>query len=352
MNMKLKFESIYKSARRISMKVGIITLYNSKNYGAFLQGYALQKVVSDMGHDVKFVNFEEDVKFKRPPILLFNIKREHAYKKAYKKMNISNINYLEKQEEFDSIIIGSDEVWNILNTKFKHLPMFFGKNIKANRIATYAVSCGNATIEDLRNNDDCIEGIKNIDYLSGRDKNTVSIMSELSKRKVEHVLDPTLIYDFSGQEQKVNIDKEYILIYAYNFDDEQINHIKKYAKEKNLITVSVGFRHKWCDKMIPAGPFEFLYLVQNSKHVIVNTFHGTLFSIIYRKNFVVFGENKIKINDILKQLELNDRNIEDSKNISKVLAEKIDYSKVDILLKERRKISIEYLKNIFADIEG
>lgn len=336
------------------MKVGIITLYDTLNNGAFLQAYGLQKQIEKMGHEVEFINFnnKEDtykkirtVISKNPKKLIFNIKKFYNFKSAWTRLNISEEKYLKVQKKYDVVIIGSDEMWNLTNGDFTHLPLFFGKNINANIVATYAVSCGQATKKDIIESD--ISGIKNINFLAARDKNTFNIMTELTQKNVELVLDPTLISDY--KEEEIEMDNEdYILIYTGGLDEVNIQKVKDFATEKKLKLISASFYNDWCDEIIADGPFKFLSLVNKAKYIITDTFHGTLFSIIYKKNFMVLTESKIKVSSILNDFKLDERIVRKDMSLREVSDKKIDYKEVYKIIEEKKKLSIEYLNQVLS----
>ena len=159
-------------------------------------------------------------------------------------------------------------------------------------------------------------------------------------------MDPTLLLgNFSKEEEKIET-KGYILVYTYGFTDKQIKLIKGFAKTKELRIVAAGvYYYKWCDENLPVSPFQFLTLVKNADYVITDTYHGTIFSTIYKKQFVVFTGRKIKVEQILRQLDLDNRIIDEDKDIDAIIDKEIDYLKVDSILAEKRRQSSEYLTN-------
>ena len=100
----------------------------------------------------------------------------------------------------------------------------------------------------------------------------------------------------------------------------------------------------WCDKQIMATPFEFLSFIKNAEMIVTETFHGTIFSILYNKNFVSFANNKSKLCDLLERFNLESRDAS-KKNLISILKEKIDYAKVNKILEKERKKSIDWLIN-------
>ncbi len=141
----------------------------------------------------------------------------------------------------------------------------------------------------------------------------------------------------------------YALIYSYQLNDKQINQVREFCKSRNLRSVSASIYHDWCDKCLPVTPFKFLSLVRNANYVITSTYHGTIFSIICRKQFVVYGKGMAKISSLLEELGLTSRLIEDDIRIETIIDIPIDYTRVDEVLAEKRRESLTYLVNA---IEG
>jgi len=127
--------------------------------------------------------------------------------------------------------------------------------------------------------------------------------------------------------------------------------IQKFAHANGMTTLSIMDEQPFCDEVVECKPDEILSYVKNADCVITDTFHGTIFSIIYHKPFAVFcrkksdtgSTNAEKLLDLLQRLDLMDCVIEDVSNISNILGKKIDYSKVDIIQNEERKKTLDYL---------
>lgn len=336
------------------MKVGIVTLYDSLNYGAYLQAYALQKFVKNMGHEVEFLNistfYHKKIIYrslinKRTKALIFNFKKFRSFKQSFSKLRVADIFYLKSKTYYDAVIIGSDEIWNLINPTFDHLPIFFGNEINTKNIITYAPSCGNSTLKHISNDINASKGLKKINSFSARDENTLEIIEKLTEKKPTLVLDPTLLLGDFEEDEKYIEKKGYILVYTYGFNDKKIENAKVLAKKKNLKLVSAGFYNKWCDENLSGSPFEFLTLIKNADYVITDTFHGTLFSIIYKKQFGVFAKGKIKVESILRQLNLENRILYEDKEIESTINDQINYKKVYDILEVKRRQSTEYLIN-------
>ena len=141
------------------MKVGILTVYDSNNFGSYLQAYALKKVIEEMGHSVKFIKFRTEKEVKkiyypsRKNLLhylksySFNTKKYNLFledRKNFEEISIKDV----KKDTFDIVIIGSDECWNVKTQTFRN-KCFYGIDIPTEKKVAFAISCGKAVTEDL-----------------------------------------------------------------------------------------------------------------------------------------------------------------------------------------------------------
>ena len=294
-------------------KIGICTLYHSYNFGAFLQAFSLQEFLKSKGYDVGFVKlkdsyFEKFIYLKSRNIkkILYNLQQAKYFEKNFK-----TLNFFDDNSKYDVAIVGSDEIWNVMNPSFKHHNEFFGKNLTADKIIAYAPSCNNVTKQQLKSYNNELDFSK-FKSISVRDINTQSLVKKVSNKNAEIVLDPTFLCDdFDKYVKKVPADN-YIAVYGYEFSYEQILKVKKFARLKKLKLISLGLYNDWCDENIKIDSFEFLSYIKNSKYVVTSTFHGTVFSILLEKNFITFSNNKSKIKYLLEEFNLMDRDFTDS----------------------------------------
>ncbi|MFW6016630.1 MAG: polysaccharide pyruvyl transferase family protein [bacterium] len=340
------------------MKVCIITLYNSLNHGAYLQAYALSKVLEKYNFEVSFLktgarrpiyNLKDiikkilKVKFKGAYFDLRKLISWNKYAKVFQVCNINNEELLEK----DIFLFGSDEIWNISRKEIKNYPVLFGVGIPDKKFVAYAPSINTTSLEQIKNNIQFVNSIKKFNHLSVRDTHSKNILQNFTSKEIKIVLDPTFLISketYFNLEEEVK-ERDYILVYTYENEmtDEQIYTIKKYARSVKLKLISVGFRNKWCDKSVLASPFSFLSYMRNARYVVTTTFHGTVFSIIYNKQFASYAGNKIKVNDILKRLNLEYRNVSGKTDLKNVLEKNIDYENINNVLEDYINDSYNYI---------
>ncbi|WP_198330399.1 polysaccharide pyruvyl transferase family protein [Psychrobacter cibarius] len=327
----------------------IVTLCKSLNYGAYLQAFALQEILTAYGYQVSFLDvYDKENNIKRyqhlfggikntPKSYIFNIRKLLAFKKYEKKLTIVSRG---KSSRFKVVFIGSDEVWSVTNGSFNSAPEFFGINLPKSLKFSYAPSVRSSNVEDLNNYPKYVQGISELSMISVRDIESLEVAKKASIDKdISMVLDPTFLHDFFKNEEKYDISKPYILVYTYGFEKNIVKEVKAYARRNKLLIISAGFYHSWADKNIACNPFEFLSIVRNANSVITDTFHGSIFAIKYRKNFISYGGNKPKVKYLLESLGLekslvevgylsNDNTIETTySNLEAILNPKINESR-------------------------
>lgn len=351
------------------MRVGIISMQRVYNYGSFLQAYALKKTVESLGHECEFIDIKpgrEIVKRKKKRINYLSkldkyfLRRIRHYFFAKSRIKCFNDEYWRVlgltndtnwDKQYDVVIIGSDEVFNCTQGKWGLSPNLFGSDINANKVITYAASCGYTNYEDVRAigvETEISRLMANISALSVRDENTFNFVINMTSREPLYHLDPVFIYDYKNEIVESPLHDEYILVYAYDGrirDKKEIEEIKRFAKVRNLKTISAGLYQSWCDRNILANPFELLGYVKNAKYIITDTFHGTVLAIKYNKEFASFirESNRYKISFLLKQFSLQRREIVDPTDLTDIFDQPIDYAMINTSISIYKKKALEYL---------
>ncbi len=364
-------------------KIGILSMQRIKNYGSFLQAYGLRKLIEELGYEVQYVDYHVEEPVIKDSINGKNDKISKAlktfegdapfiqkfqyiiHKKNFGKKYYSVLGLTEEPNynpELDTLVIGSDEVFNCIqsNKNVGYSLELFGKDNKAKKLITYAASFGNTTVEKLEKynkKEEISELLNKFDKISARDSNTGKIVEEISNQKVVYNLDPVLAYDYMKKCDKIPdiaINEKYIIVYAYSnrISAEESKYIKEFAKKNNLKVYSIGGAQKCADKFIDCSPFEVLGYFRKAEMVITDTFHGSIFSIITKRNFVTLVRksvgnaygNEEKLTDLLHRVGLENRITYDIEKIDEILSKKINYDKVDKILEVQRKISKKYLE--------
>lgn len=348
------------------MKIGILTHHYINNFGAFLQAYALQETVQNMfpedevviinylnikhfvinvGGWFRFYRKSESLKAwlqkVRLPITFY--KERHNYMKMTRLcLTTKDINEL----GLDCIIIGSDEVWNYKETK-GNAKVKWGYGLNCKRIIAYAPSVGKTeSTSDIP----CyiVEGLKSFSGLSARDDMTEEFIRAVTHTVPARVLDPTFLTVFPRAKLKVTR-KPYILFYyCEHLPDKYMKQIVDYAHSRGLLIYGAGECNKIYNQIsVNLTPFEWIEMFKNAELIFTGTFHGVVFSILNKKQFVCYLTNPSrikKVGSLLKELKISKRILGQEKNIDDVISEEIDYSVVFKQIEKEKIISEQYIK--------
>lgn len=359
------------------MKIGILTYHRSHNYGALLQAVALRSILEKDGNDVRYIDYwpkyhaimyglfnpsefrhRRGIVSKLKYLLLFCIgspKRIKIIKEFTKFIN----EYIEPYcspysttDEYDLIVYGSDQIWRKqagLGGKFN--PVYFGDNIlRTSKSISYAASmgCVNLSSEDR---DFLKENLSRFDKISVREDETANILAGCGVNNISIVSDPTLLFCAAHWDKLVpvnshNIKKNYVLYYKLLSDSFKDEQVAQFARERglSLITIRGGVVDIYSRYKI-VGPSGFLSLVKNAEFVFTSSYHGLIFSIIYRKQFYAsFGVNANRAKSILKYLGL-EQHLLDANSALPTFYPDIDYDKVENALNKLKNRSIQYLQS-------
>ena len=355
-------------------KVGIMTMQRIKNYGSFLQAFGLKKTIESLGYKVEFVdyNYGSQLIPHHKKRIFKKIKNNlHIIKYIKKKKIMKNFrtrfekefipylcgnNYNYNPKDIDTLVIGSDEVFNCLQSyPVGYSPELFGQNYESIDVISYAASFGQTNFDKLKDygkEKEVGNYLKKMKSISVRDNNSSETVKKLTNIKPSINLDPVLISNLQENIiDKVDI-KDYIIVYAYagRLTKYEEKKIKAFAKKHHKKIVSFGMYQNIADIEMTVSPFELLAYFKHADFVITDTFHGSIFSIINNTNFVTivrdnhFG-NSNKLTDLLNRLSLKDRIINDISNLDEYYDNKIDFTDTNSIIEKEKNKTIEYLKN-------
>lgn len=341
------------------MKISSITFHDGINYGAYWQALALHEVLKDLsGKDTRIINYKNPKHFlmenlvfyhklNKPRTIVENHRKIRKFRNAQKRFNKTKfiLHHSQiRQFPINIVVFGSDEIWNYKNPLFGYDPVYFGKNIKAKKIA-YATSFG--TIPgNTKLPKEIVSRLKNFSSIAVRDLNSQKIIKNNLKKDVPIVLDPTFLLNLDKHSTPYTNDQGYILLYCTSVTPQQQKEIIKISKKLNKIIISVGYRHNWCNKSLVAiHPDEWLGLYSGADFIITNMYHGTIFAIKNKKPFVSISTKyrKNKMNGILAQAGLENRIYKTGKMLS-ILNQPINYKSVNKKLNSLKKKSLNYLQ--------
>lgn len=375
-------------------KIGILTLYH-KNYnmGGLLQAYALQKVISKIGHQAEQISFDFLWYYgSSQSKIRIIIKKLHNYLDSSEKIDEKSPFAMRKQsfyqfkneiphskkiyytieefaKEYDAVVVGSDQVWaewlpaGALNVYLLNSPAMDGKRF------SYAASIGMDQISELMKKE-YMKSLPKFENISLRE-NSAKVMMEsfLTEKDISVNLDPTLLLE-ADEWKECMVEKKYKrpYIFCYFLGKEPLyrEETKKLAKRVGLDIITLPFAkdHVIEDyekdfgdvKDFASGPREFLGLIHNAEVVLTDSFHATVFSCIFHKKFYVLSRvceqidsMNQRITDLLGGFGFIDRYMEIGKLSSLFEIEEIDYSNFDGKLRELRDASTNYLIQILSN---
>jgi len=372
------------------MKIGTLTFHITSNYGALLQAYALQRVLNRMGHSSEVINYQfpgsenllcrklSDCKTLRRKISFIRelawcvagpvgygrrlrISRSIDFIKTYIPVSKKVYNHCQDLAEdttgYDAYITGSDQVWNPNLKETLGDAYLLGfvpeKRIKISYAASFGVS--ELPLEKLE-----VYGraLRKFNHISVREQEGVGIVRKATDgKKAQLVLDPTLLLT---REQWLELAvykpkyKEYILCYFLDDFEQSWQFVYDLQQHYRLPVLYIGFNKKYLfdskmELISGAGPREFLGLFANASIVVTNSFHGTVFSILFRKSFYsMLGSNPHRksmngrLSNLADMLDLKNR-------ICEVRAmqrsdQAIDYDKIELLVDNERENSLKFIE--------
>lgn len=380
------------------MKIGVVTTSYANNYGALLQTYALQRFLNEnlnqdaialdylppwnrhpWGVLAKPRTFKDLLASIYTLLHVKNYVRMKKRAKANQRFRDQFIKLSEQQffsvedlqaykDECQCLVCGSDQIWNVdmRADKMPH-PVFFlqfAKNWDNVLKIAYAPSVADPIPEDAK--ETVKDYISIFDALSVREISDISPVQALTETKVHHVLDPVFLLSqqqWSDITAPSPIEEKYILCYFLSygsFSDKIVKKLQEMTGYK-VVNLNVNNYDKFhSDKVIwNGGAQDFLSLIKNAEFVCTNSFHGTAFSIVFRKNFVVV--NKKRGNSRLQSLQtvfgLDDRFVSEDtweEWVNSVTQEMltVDYSAMEEKIQQKIDESKAYLKRVLYEKEN
>lgn len=375
------------------MKIGILTQPLHNNYGGILQAYALQKILVDNGHDVIIINrgssWLKGIKryfsvIKRLTIkVLFDnrtivriwptieeLKVINKHTNEFIEKNIKSTKYISnnyklkkviEDYKFEAYIVGSDQVWRVgLSPNIYNYFLDFVFSKSCIKRISYAASFGidrweYSKFQTLK----CRKLIRKFDFVSVREDSGVLLCDKYFGVSVEHVVDPTMLLNVQNyiDISKGNIvhkNKGDLFIYILDSSAKKVDLVNKVSLRNNLIPFTVSPNKKFeqvgskgiCECEYPTVSAWITGFI-DAEFVITDSFHGTVFSIIFNKQFLTISNasrGNSRIISLLKLFNLESRLILESEisNID-LLDDVIDFSEVNKTLEILRNKSLEYL---------
>ncbi len=378
------------------MRIGILTTPPYTNYGNILQAYALQTILERMGHKVEifhpnrklrklswkvrpFVYAKRAIRkylLRRKNVRIFEenwwdtvaspTTEQFTWKFINDNLHLRRIDNLKNihPDDYDAIVVGSDQIWRpcYFNVNFKSsitgAYLGFTKGWELRRIA-YAPSFGTEEWEYSENEtEQCAELLKLFDAVSVREKSAVEICREKFGVEATFVLDPTLLLsaaDYIDLFEKSHTPKSCGNLLCYILDDtmEKTHLVELISQAKQLtsfkVNVSPITRYGIPEEHIHPSVEQWIRGFYDAEYVVTDSFHACVFSIIFRKQFTVYGNERLgmaRIHSLLSLFGLENRLIYNSGQYQELPP--IDYNAVTMRLREMQKISMDFLRSALS----
>lgn len=359
-------------------KIGLITIHNWFNYGSMLQSYALNRVLNEIdGYECELIDFTPAsiVGNERSWRLYSDVPEYQELRKKYKKEIVERRNVFQKFEElykmgdmvyqsdeeieknppaYDIYITGSDQIWNV-NFRIASRAYFLAFTDSQEKFA-FSTSIGRCKKEPLEEYRRFMEQYKKI-YI--REKAGAELLSEMfPEKEIGTLIDPTLMLEKSQWQELVDTqricEEEYIGCYATLEEDlNKMMPILKYLYEKyNKKIILFGMilprEEEWVENLIVAGPLEFIRIIRDADLILTNSYHGTLFSLMFQTPFFTFNdefENPRK-EGILRMVHQEKRMVHNLVECQKALDDVIDFSMVRCILGQEREVALKKIKEV------
>lgn len=372
------------------MKIGILTFHAVPNYGAVLQAYALQEYLKGLGHEVCFIDY-------RPAYLTtggwFHWPKSRWHLKAnvviaYQKLMAlkgafspamceQNARFREFTETYlsltprryrnmpglvsyppqcDVYIAGSDQIWNPSEQNGLDSACFLNFGPASVIKVTYAASFGRSEIPP-RHHGEVASYAKALDAISVREASGCQLLKEYSGREATLVPDPTFLIDWDTPDpgtQSRTQEKGTLFSYVLRSGDGLYAFQQELGYQLNLDVIQPHNPHqRWNSygAVVPMSPMEWLAAIRNSSAVVTNSFHGTVFAILFNRPFlsVKLGGAKAGLNarmqHLLNELGLEERQVALSggKEAVEKMQSSIDWDRVNKRIAEMRDDGIDFL---------
>lgn len=338
------------------MKAGVLsTFYNNYNYGGKLQAYAMIKAIQQVGWDAEQISYyqpsggssnslfvkgkkfclskdyrraffqvatgkclrlDKEMKIRKQAFNCFDSKIPHT-EQVYSDNTISSVGLT-----YDAFICGSDQIWNPNLYKKSYYLDF----VPANKYKfSYAASVASKTTERWRNI--CLKKLMDFQAVSVRERDSQILLSDLLKKDVFLCVDPTLLLEPKEWEmlsEKCILREPYVFCYFLGYGRKMRNIAKSFAREQKcrLVTMpqllettgrfyleDIAFGD---EQLFDISPEEFMSLIRHAEYVMTDSFHASIMSIIFQKQFVIFDRNGhigmgSRVQDLLNMFELQER---------------------------------------------
>lgn len=352
------------------MKTAIVTWITYRNFGTFLQAYALQQVIQGMGYEAWIIDdsrfllkdkssvrqFAYYIKQRiLKSILLGNTKYYDNFRRNFLRVDSVHSSFQQLNNQYDTFICGSDQIWSAHAKKIS--PYFYLAFVASGkRCISYAPSTGTNEFSEAY----CKTvkpWIERLDAISVRERSCAEMLRAFIEREVKVVLDPTLLL---SKEQWLNLvtpvdDSDYILCYFLTPNRWYMDYAQTYAKKvgKRLLIFATNDSYRnYGDRMLAAGPQEFVSYIYYADRVFTDSFHGSIFSLLFEKEFVTFKRfednhpqnQNARVKDLFNMLGILSRFIDQTQLDCIECLPPLSFESINEKLNQKKRYSLDFLR--------
>ncbi len=350
------------------VRIGIVTITNGPdNYGNVLQNYAVQQSIKKIGRcryeTINNLTFKEHRRFHIYIVPKFFIDRKRAQKSwafnCFKQKHIKYSRYhigrstknLKKiSKKYDKIICGSDQIWNPDYKSNHNWDVSLLRFAEPEQKIAFVVSFGVSSLE--REKEEMFaDALKSFHSISVRENSGADLVEKLIGKRPQVLIDPTMILERQEWDtilkpiKKLN-KKKFILKYVLGDVNQDVDVYLR-GKHPGLDGYEIIDLMNFGGNYSSVGPGEFIWLIKNAVEIVTDSYHATIFSILYHKDFMVFkrkgekGDTFDRLVTLLDKFGLDDH-IYAQNSFRKIL--KYDFAKIDNILYEERNRAIVFLE--------
>jgi polysaccharide pyruvyl transferase WcaK-like protein len=378
-------------------KIGILTFHYSNNYGGVLQSLSLLKALQSKGYNAEVINFVPSNY--KPTRIINNLGlSRNIFRNRIQHLNIINmvkkISIIKKHsntitdkfnsfrkremnlseqvdensidtilENYDVIIVGSDQIWNPSQRKRPEYFLNFGTKFNGRKISYAADSTTEeVNMDDMDNLKDCL---KDFSYISVRNEHSFEFVKSIINKDPVVVADPTILYDFKDKNRNRDKKEDYILTYVLGKEIEgthnkAIEKIKKVYGNLPVYSIKIPTMNfelsNFADKVLyDLDPAEWVNMFRNAKFIYTDSFHGVLFSLKFHKPFLAYYTEKMRSTrfiDLGKRYNIENYIVQNVKEIDRKRSLEIpcDFSNLNTVLEKQKEYSFEFLEKAIGDL--
>lgn len=361
-------------------KCGIVTFHSAHNYGSVLQAYAMVMTMKNLSMDAELIDFRhphtadayewklwtpyKNWRWNLKDIFLRGMmgigkKREKVFKDFIEHQLLKSERFNSRKDipsnKYDVLICGSDQIWNPVSTG-ENDPIYFLDFGNTSCKFSYAASAGSCKFP-VQEHDKYLGLLKNLKSIGVRENFLQDYIKE--EFALDSVVnpDPTLLLSADEWEKieksYMGLPKQYLLVYTLVKTDETLAFARQVGIKLGLPVVEIcntrglkGKSKKNVDyNIMDASPQQFLWLFHHASFIVTNTFHGNMFSVIFRKSFVHYdvNGNDSRITTLHEAIGLKRTRM--IKDVDALKERDINYNLIEDQIKAYADEGIQYIKS-------